>query len=240
MAKAVAKGVEAAGAEVKLFQVAETLPAEVLTKVRTITDTATHATHLRCCPRLLCARLHCALSHHIVASYVGSYVRVCACLKMYAPAKDASIPVISDPAELEGFDGFIFGSGTRFGMIASQLKAFLDSTGGLWAKGALVGKTAGFFYSTGTQGGGQETTALTFITQLTHHGIIYIPIGYSDPSLMNMDEVHGGSPYGAGTLAGPTGARQPSALELGVAEHQGKHIATITGALKRGRALPAQ
>jgi NAD(P)H dehydrogenase (quinone) len=74
-----------------------------------------------------------------------------------------------------------------------------------------------------------------FLSQFTHHGMLWVPIGYSNPSLFNMDEIHGGSPYGAGTFAGPTGARQPSALELGVAEHQGKHQATITAALKKGR-----
>lgn len=178
-------------------------------------------------------------------------VRVCACAqvaetlpadvltKMHAPPKDANVPVITDPTELEAFDGIIFGTGTRFGMIPAQLKAFFDSTGGVWQKGGFIGKTAGLFFSTGTQGGGQETTALTFVTQLTHHGMIFVPIGYSDPALFNMDEIHGGSPYGAGTFAGPSGARQPSALELGVAESQGKHIATITGALKRGKAAAA-
>jgi len=191
MAKAVAKGVEAGGCDVKLYQVAETLPASVLEK-------------------------------------------------MHAPAKDASVPVISDPAELEQYDGVIFGSGTRFGVVTAQMKAFFDSTGGLWQKGALVGKTAGIFFGTATQGGGQETTALTTLTQFVHHGMIYVPIGYSDPSLFNMDEIHGGSPYGAGTFAGPKGDRQPSALELGVATHQGKHQATITAALKAGRAALAK
>jgi len=138
-------------------------------------------------------------------------------------------------SELEQYDGILFGTGTRFGMIPTQLKTLFDATGGIWAKGGFIGKTGGIFFSTGTQGGGQETTALTFLTQLTHHGMIYVPIGYSDPSLFNMEEIHGGSPYGAGTFAGPTGARQPSALELGVAEHQGKYFAGITAQLKRGK-----
>jgi len=186
LARSVAKGIEAAGGEPKLFQVAETLSQDILTK-------------------------------------------------MHAPPKDSSVPVISDPATLEGFDGVLFGVPTRFGQMSAQVKSFFDSTGGLWQKGALVGKPAGIFFSTGTQGGGQETTALTTITQLTHHGMIYVPIGYSDPSLFSMDEIHGGSPYGAGTFAGPKGDRQPSALELGVAEHQGKYFTGVATALKKGR-----
>jgi NAD(P)H dehydrogenase (quinone) len=98
-----------------------------------------------------------------------------------------------------------------------------------------VGKPAGMFFSTGTPGGGQETTALTTITQLTHHGMVWVPIGYSNPSLFSMDEVHGGSPYGAGTFAGGDGSRQPTPLELGLAEHQGKYFASIVADLKRGR-----
>lgn len=156
--------------------------------------------------------------------------------KMHAPAKDESVPVITDANKLAEFDGILFGMPTRFGGVPAQMKSFLDSTGGLWQKGGLVGKTAGTFFSTATQAGGQETTALTSLTTFVHHGMIYVPLGYVDPALFNMDEVHGGSPYGAGTLAGPTGARQPSALELGVAESHGKHFATITAALKKGRA----
>jgi NAD(P)H dehydrogenase (quinone) len=159
--------------------------------------------------------------------------------KMHAPPKDANVRTITDPQELKQYDGILFGIPTRFGMMPAQMKAFVDSTGGLWMEGALVGKTGGVFFSTATQGGGQETTALTAITQFTHHGMIYVPIGYSDPSIMSMDEVHGGSPYGAGTFAGPKGDRQPSALELGVAQHQGKHFGTITSALKAGRAALA-
>jgi len=159
--------------------------------------------------------------------------------KMHAPAKNASVRVIEDVNELEQYDGFIFGLPTRFGVMAAQMKAFFDKTGGLWMRGALVGKTAGVFFSTASQGGGQETTALTTLTQFAHHGMVYVPIGYTDQSLLNLDEIHGGSPYGAGTFAGSTGARQPTPLELGVATHQGKHIATITIALKAGRAAVA-
>ena len=112
-------------------------------------------------------------------------------------------------------------------MAAAQMKAFMDSTGGLWMKGALIGKPAGIFFSTGTQGGGQETTALTFVTQLTHHGMIFVPLGYADPTIFNMEEVHGGSPYGSGTFAGPDGSRMPSDLEKGLAHTQGKNFGSI-------------
>lgn len=152
---------------------------------------------------------------------------------MYAPAKP-DVPVIN-PADLAEADGIIFGMPTRFGMMAAQVKALFDATGSLWGKGALVGKVASTFFSTATQGGGQETTALTAITQFTHHGMIYVPIGYSSPLLFNMDEIHGGSPYGAGCLAGPKGERQPSKLELDVAEHQGTYVAGVVSALKKGR-----
>jgi len=145
--------------------------------------------------------------------------------KMHAPEKSSD--AVADPHALPEYDGIIFGIPTRFGMAASQMKAFMDSTGGLWLAGKLVGKPAGIFFSTGTQGGGQETTALTFITQLTHHGMVYVPIGYSSPKLMDMNEIHGGSPYGAGCLAGPDGSRQPSDLELSVAKHQGEYFAGV-------------
>lgn len=146
--------------------------------------------------------------------------------KMHAPPKPEDVP-IADPHSLPDYDGIIFGIPTRFGMAAAQMKAFMDSTGGLWLKGKLVGKPAGIFFSTGTQGGGQETTALTFITQLAHHGMVYVPIGYSSPKLMDMNETHGGSPYGAGCLAGPDGSRMPSDLEKDVAKHQGGYFGNI-------------
>ena len=146
--------------------------------------------------------------------------------KMHAAPKDDTIAV-ADPHTLPEFDGFLFGIPTRFGMAAAQVKQFLDATGGLWLGGKLVGKPAGIFFSTGTQGGGQETTAFTFITQLTHHGMIFVPIGYSSPLLMNMDEIHGGSPYGAGCLAGTDGSRKPSELELSIAKHQGSYFAGV-------------
>eukprot|EP00752_Nemacystus_decipiens_P009169 g8190.t1 len=158
--------------------------------------------------------------------------------KMHAPPKDESIPEVTI-ADLPNADGILFGFPTRFGMIPSQVKSVLDATGGHWKTGALVGKPAGVFFSTALQAGGQETTALTFVTQLTHHGMIYVPIGYSSPLLFNNDEVHGGSPYGAGTIAGPDGSRTPSDLEKGVAKHQGSYFAATCKALKAGKASVA-
>ncbi|GMH25520.1 hypothetical protein Nepgr_027363 [Nepenthes gracilis] len=150
--------------------------------------------------------------------------------KMSAPPK-SDIPIIS-PDQLAEADGLIFGFPTRFGMMAAQFKAFLDSTGGLWRTQQLAGKPAGLFYCTGAQGGGQETTPLTAITQLAHHGMIFVPIGYTfGAGMFEMEKVKGGSPYGAGTLAGD-GSRQPTELELEVAFHQGKYIAAISKKLK--------
>uniref|UniRef100_A0A3Q7F4P6 NAD(P)H dehydrogenase (quinone) n=1 Tax=Solanum lycopersicum TaxID=4081 RepID=A0A3Q7F4P6_SOLLC len=140
-------------------------------------------------------------------------------------------PIIT-PNDLAEADGFVFGFPTRFGMMAAQFKAFLDATGGLWRTQQLAGKPAGLFYSTGSQGGGQETTALTAITQLVHHGMIFVPIGYTfGAGMFEMEKIKGGSPYGAGTFAGD-GSRQPTDLELEQAFHQGKHIATIAKKLK--------
>ena len=150
--------------------------------------------------------------------------------KMGAKKKTDNIPVITHKNldEVKTFDGFLFGTPTRFGMMSAQMKAFWDMTGGLWVKEAFVGKPAGLFFSTGTQGGGQETTAFTFITQLAHHGMIYVPIGYSfGKELFSLDEVKGGSAYGAGTYAGGDGSRTPSELELKIAKFQGKKFAEI-------------
>ena len=105
--------------------------------------------------------------------------------------------------------------------------------GSISTQGALVGKPAGVFFSTGTQNGGQETTALTFVTQLAHHGMVFVPLGYSTPKLFDLSAPHGGSPYGAGTLAGPDGSRQPSALEKDIAEAHGKHFGTIAAKLAK-------
>jgi NAD(P)H dehydrogenase (quinone) len=120
--------------------------------------------------------------------------------KMGAPPK-TDVPIIS-PQELAEADGILFGFPTRFGMMASQMKAFFDATGGLWREQSLAGKPAGVFFSTGTQGGGQETTPLTAVTQLTHHGMVFVPVGYTfGAKMFDMEKVQGGSPYGAGTFA---------------------------------------
>jgi len=174
LAKAEQEGLKKAGIEADIFQVAETLPQEVLTK-------------------------------------------------MYAPEKDASIPTI-DAATLEKYDAFLFGIPTRYGNFPAQWKAFWDTTGSQWSSGAYWGKYAGVFISTATQGGGQESTAIAAMSTLTHHGMIYVPLGYKTTfgQLANLNEIHGGSPWGAGTFAGPDGSRQPSALELEIASLQGE------------------
>ena len=138
----------------------------------------------------------------------------------------AHIPV-AKPSDLADADGLLFGSGTRFGSASAQLQAFFDSTGGLWAKGALIGKPAGVFVSTGTQHGGQETTLVSMHTFLLHHGMVVVGVPYAAPELSAMNDVTGGSPYGAGVLAGADGSRQPSANELAIARFQGKHLAQI-------------
>lgn len=144
--------------------------------------------------------------------------------KMGAPPKPSHIPVI-EPKNLLEADAVLFGIPTRFGMMCAQMKAFFDATGSLWQSQALAGKPAGFFFSTGTQGGGQETTALTAISQLAHHGMLFVPVGYTFQKVFSMD-VHGGSPYGAGTFAGD-GTRMPLDLELDLAVHQGKEMGTV-------------
>lgn len=150
--------------------------------------------------------------------------------KMHAPPKNED--AIAHAHDLPNYDGFVFGFPTRFGMMAAQFKAFLDSTGGLWQSGALVGKPATMFTSTSVLQGGQETTILTAVTQLAHHGMIFVPIGYSfGAQLFDLSQVHGGSPYGASTFSGPDGSRQPTELELEIAVHQGKHFAGIVSKL---------
>ena len=129
--------------------------------------------------------------------------------------------------ELAGFDAIIFGTPTRFGNMCGQMRQFLDATGSLWAKDALVGKVASVFVSTGTQHGGQESTILSFHTTLMHHGMIIVGLPYSFKGQSVMEEVTGGSPYGASTIAGPDGSRMPSDNELEAARYQGRHVATI-------------
>jgi len=129
--------------------------------------------------------------------------------------------------ELPGYDAIIFGTPTRFGNMTSQMRNFLDQTGGLWFRGALVGKVGSVFVSTATQHGGQETTITSFHNTLLHHGMIIVGVPYSCQALLSMQEITGGSPYGAGTLAGSDGSRQPSDNELAIARFQGEHVAKI-------------
>ena len=150
------------------------------------------------------------------------------------PAQDsfASIPVATTE-QLVDADAIIFGTPTRFGNMVAQMRNYLDQTGQLWAKGALIGKVGSVFTSTATQHGGHETTVTSFHTTLLHHGMVIVGVPYSCPGLTYMDEISGGSPYGAGTLAGPTGARQASENELAIARFQGRHVAEITAKLTR-------
>jgi len=175
LAEAEKAGLAKAGIEADIYQVPETLPQEVLTK-------------------------------------------------MYAPPKSA-YPVI-DPATLEKYDAFLLGIPTRYGNFPAQWKAFWDSTGGQWQSGGYHGKYAGVFISTASPGGGQESTAIAAMSTFTHHGIVYVPLGYAKAfgQLTNLSEVRGGSPWGAGTFAGGDGSRKPSALELEVATIQGEEF----------------
>ncbi|VDC00161.1 unnamed protein product [Peniophora sp. CBMAI 1063] len=173
VAEAEKAGIEAAGGKATIYQVAETLPEDILKL-------------------------------------------------MHAPAKP-EYPVLA-PNDLADFDAFLFGIPTRYGNFPAQFKAFWDATGQLWAGGKLAGKSAGLFISTASPGGGQESTAVAAMSTFAHHGISYVPLGYANAfaQLTNLSEVHGGSPWGAGTFAGGDGSRQPSALELEIATIQGK------------------
>lgn len=187
MAEAVAEGARSvAGTDVQLFQVAETLPTDVLEKMGAIE----------------------------------------------ARKAFAHIPVIQ-PQQLADADGILFGTPTRFGNMSAQMRALLDATGGLWQKGALVGKVGSAFASTGTQHGGQETTLTSFHTTLFHHGMVVVGVPYACAELTEMGEITGGTPYGATTLAGSDGSRQPSQNELVIARYQGRHVAEITKKLHR-------
>jgi NAD(P)H dehydrogenase (quinone) len=134
---------------------------------------------------------------------------------------------IATPGELADYDAIIFGTPTRFGNMASQMRNFLDQTGGLWMKGALIGKVGSAFVSTASQHGGQETTITSFHTTLLHHGMVIAGVPYSCQGLNEMDEISGGTPYGATTLAGADGSRTPSGNELDIARFQGEHVAKI-------------
>jgi NAD(P)H dehydrogenase (quinone) len=138
---------------------------------------------------------------------------------------DQAAPVAT-PSELADFDAIIFGTPTRFGNMAAQMRNFLDQTGGLWVKGGLVGKVGSVFSSTGT-GGGNESTIMSFVNTLMHHGMVYVGLPYACPELADVSEVKGGSPWGAATIAGADGSRQPTAKELAQARFQGQHVTRI-------------
>lgn len=184
MAEAVAEGAKSVpGSEVELFQVAETLPEDVLGKMGALE----------------------------------------------ARRAFAHVPVI-DAKQLADADAIIFGTPTRFGNMAAQMRNFLDQTGGLWVHGGLVGKVGSVFTSTGT-GGGNESTIMSFVNTLMHHGMVYVGLPYACPELADISEVKGGSPWGAATIAGADGSRRPSAKELAQARFQGKHVASIAAKL---------
>jgi NAD(P)H dehydrogenase (quinone) len=179
MAEAVAEGAKSvSGADVQLFQVAETLPREVLEKMGAV----------------------------------------------QAKQAFAHIPV-ADSRRLAEADAIILGTPTRFGSATAQMQAFLDSTGQLWAQGALIGKIGSAFTSTASQHGGQETTLLSLSTFFFHQGMAILGVPYSSKELLDLSNMSGGTPYGATTIAGPRGERQPSANELTIARAQGKHVA---------------
>lgn len=133
--------------------------------------------------------------------------------------------------DLVGYDAIIFGTPTRFGNMAAQMRNFLDQTGALWMKGALIGKVGSVFASTASQHGGQETTITSFHTTLLHHGMVIVGVPYSEPRLLDNSQVSGGTPYGATTIAGGDGSRQPTENELAIARFQGSHVARIAAKL---------
>ncbi len=138
---------------------------------------------------------------------------------------------IATPDELANYDAIIFGTPTRFGNMAAQMRNFLDQTGGLWFANALVGKVGSVFCSTASQHGGQETTITSFHTTLLHHGMVIVGLPYTFKGNSEMGEISGGTPYGATTLAGNDGSRMPSENELAGARFQGSHVAQIAGKL---------
>ncbi len=180
MAQAIAEGARAAGAEVDVKRVPETVPEEIA---------------------------------------AGAHFKL-----------DQSAPV-ANVAELEDYDAIIVGTGTRFGRISSQMAAFLDQAGGLWARGALIGKVGAAFTASATQHGGQETTLFSIITNLLHFGMTIVGLDYGHAGQMRHDEVVGGAPYGATTVAGGDGSRQPSETELEGARHLGRRVAETASKL---------
>lgn len=143
---------------------------------------------------------------------------------------DQAAPIAS-PQELDQYDAIIVGCPTRYGRMAAQMCQFWDQTGGLWAQGKLIGKVGSAFSSTASQHGGQETTLMSIYTMLFHHGLVLVGLPYSAAGLVRLDEVTGGTPYGATTIAGGRGERQPSENELDLARFQGRHVAEITAKL---------
>jgi len=146
--------------------------------------------------------------------------------KMHSPGQSKDVPLLEDPATLEQYDAFLLGIPTRYGNFPAQWKTFWDKTGKQWSTGGYFGKYAGLFLSTGSPGGGQESTAIAAMSTLAHHGIIYVPLGYAKAfaQLSDLSEVHGGGPWGAGTFAGGDGSRQPSPKELEIATIQGEEF----------------
>ena len=151
-----------------------------------------------------------------------------------ARAAFAHVPVM-EPDQLTKADAVLFGTPTRFGNMCAQMRNFLDRTTKLWLSGALIGKVGSVFASTASQHGGQETTITSFHTTLLHQGMIIVGVPYSEQRLVQMDEISGGTPYGATTLAGTDGKRQPSEIEREIARFQGRHVAEITRRLVSGR-----
>jgi len=146
-------------------------------------------------------------------------------------AKTTQAAALARVEDLENYDAILFGTPTRFGNMSAQMRHFLDGTGALWSAGKLIGKIGSVFVSTGSQHGGQETTITSFHTTLLHHGMIIVGVPYSCAGLTKMDEITGGSPYGATTMAGSDGSRMPSANELSIARFQGEHVAKLAARL---------
>ncbi len=187
MAEAIAEGAKSVpGAEVKLLQVAETIPDDVLEK------------------------------------YGAKAARA-----SFAKVPTATLDNLTEAHAI------IFGTPTRFGNMAGQMRTFLDQTGPIWFSGGLIGKVGSVFASTASQHGGQETTITSFHSTLLHHGMIIVGVPYSEKGLLDLSAVSGGTPYGATTIAAGDGSRQPSANELNIAKYQGKHVAEITTKLFR-------
>jgi NAD(P)H dehydrogenase (quinone) len=161
-----------------------------------------------------------------VPELVSEDVAKAAHFKLDQPAPIAKVD------DLTAYDAIIFGSGTRFGNVTSQLRSFMDQTGGLWMKGALIGKVGSVFTSSATQHGGQESTILSFIPTLMHHGMVVVGLPYAFQGQMGLDAIKGGSPYGASTITDGDGSRKPSAIELEAARYQGHHVASIAAKLK--------